>query len=201
MNRQQPGPPCEDARGPAMRITGGEFGSRALKAPRGSATRPTSDRVREALFSILGARGALTGRVLDLFAGTGALGLEALSRGAEAVVFVERSREALVALQANVDALGVRGRVRVLSVPVERAGRALEGERFDLVFADPPYADVKSGVALRALESVAVPVLGGLLVLEHASRDAPPAIAGLAHDEARTYGDTAVSFYRRGSPL
>ena len=179
-----------------MRITGGQYRSRALKAPKGSLTRPTSDRVREALFSILGPRAAAR-RVLDLYAGTGALGLEALSRGAESVVFVERAKEALAALEANVEALGVRGRVRVVALPAERAARNLEGDRFDLVFADPPYADVKSGAALRALESLVVPRLeaGALLVLEHASRDPSPAIAGLQKDEERTYGDTTLSFY------
>jgi 16S rRNA (guanine966-N2)-methyltransferase len=198
-----------------MRITGGEYRSRPLKAPNGTATRPTSDRVREALFSMLGARGALRGgedgdedddggrgaRVLDLYAGTGALGLEALSRGASAVVFVERSREALAALQANVAALGVQGRVKVVAGAVERAGRALalaDGP-FDLVFADPPYADVKSGVAVRAILALAVPRMtaGGLLVLEHASRDPAPGIDGLTGGEGRAYGDTTVTFYER----
>ena len=196
---------CEDggtseARLGEMRITGGEYGSRALKVPKGTATRPTSDRVREALFSILGDR-LVGARVLDLYAGTGALGLEALSRGADSVVFVERSKEALTALHANVDALGVRDRVRVLAVAVERAARGVTGP-FDLVFADPPYADVKTGAAVRALEEVAVPLLGAsaLLVLEHASRDAPPRVAGLEHHDPRTYGDTTVSFYAKLAP-
>ncbi len=181
-----------------VRITGGLYGSRALKAPKGSLTRPTSDRVREALFSILGPRAAATS-VLDLYAGTGALGLEALSRGATSVVFVERSKEALAALQANVDALGVRQSARVLASPVERAAGRLAGEAFGLVFVDPPYADVKSGEAVNALEDLFVPLLAedALLVLEHASRDAPPALAGLARDESRSYGDTTLSFYVR----
>jgi 16S rRNA (guanine(966)-N(2))-methyltransferase RsmD len=183
----------------AMRITGGEFRSRALRAPKGSATRPTSDRVREALFSILGPRGA-AGRVLDLYAGTGALGLEALSRGAEAVVFVERSKEAVAAIQANIEGLGVRARARVLALPIERALRGLvtsEGDAFDLVFADPPYADVASGAAVKLLEAHVVGILrpGALLVLEHASRDETPGIAGLSPRDSRTYGDTSVSFY------
>jgi 16S rRNA (guanine(966)-N(2))-methyltransferase RsmD len=181
-----------------MRITGGGFRSRTLKAPKGSATRPTSDRVREALFSILGPR-ASAGRVLDLYAGTGALGLEALSRGASAATFVERTKEALVALNANIDALGVRARTRVLAMPVERALGALaqDAERFDLVFADPPYADVTSGAALEVI-GLAGPLLreGGLLVLEHASRDEPVGETGaLVREDVRTYGDTALSFY------
>ena len=188
-----------------MRITGGELRSRALKAPRGNDTRPTSDRVREALFSILIARGGvLTGaRVLDLYAGTGALGLEAISRGAAAVVFVERSREALAVLRANVASLGVGDRTVVVAAAVEKADKALGagGSRFGLVFADPPYADVKSGVATRALEAI-LPRLepAGLLVLEHASRDAAPPLAHLTLEESRTYGDTCVSFYRAAAP-
>jgi 16S rRNA (guanine(966)-N(2))-methyltransferase RsmD len=155
--------------------------------------------VREALFSILGPRAAV-GRVLDLYAGTGALGLEALSRGAEAVVFVERSREAVATLQANIEALGVRARARVIALPIDRALRGLvatEGDAFDLVFADPPYADVASGTAVKLLEAHVVSALGpgALLVLEHSSRNATPRIAGLTPADARTYGDTTVSFF------
>jgi 16S rRNA (guanine966-N2)-methyltransferase len=180
-----------------MRITGGKYGSRPLKAPKGSLTRPTSDRVREALFSILGPQAAAA-KVLDLYAGTGALGLEALSRGAGSVVFVERSKEALVALNANVDALGVRSRVRILPHTIERGLRGLAGhERFSLVFADPPYADVPSGAAVATFETLLVPVLSadGLLVLEHASRDPSPAIEGLIRHDSRTYGDTTLAFF------
>jgi 16S rRNA (guanine966-N2)-methyltransferase len=179
-----------------MRITGGQYRSRPLKAPKGSLTRPTSDRVREALFSILGSRAAAES-VLDLYAGTGALGLEAVSRGAASAVFVERSKEALAALEANVQSLGVADRVRVLAQPVERAARGLAGARFDLIFADPPYADVESGAAVRALEALIVPLMstGALLVLEHASRDPSPDIAGLVESDARTYGDTSLTFY------
>jgi 16S rRNA (guanine966-N2)-methyltransferase len=183
-----------------MRITGGQYRSRPLKAPKGSLTRPTSDRVREALFSILGPACVGDRAVLDLYAGTGALGLEAMSRGARSVVFVERSKEALAALRANVAALGVDGRVRVVTSPVERAAPALraQGERFGLVFADPPYAEVKSGAAGRVLEGLVVSLLDeeALLVLEHASRDPSPEMAGLEKEEVRTYGDTTLAFYR-----
>jgi 16S rRNA (guanine966-N2)-methyltransferase len=197
-----------------MRITGGTHRSRALVAPRGQATRPTSDRVREALFSILGARTTLAGaRVLDLYAGTGALALEALSRGAARATVVEKGREALAALRANVDALDLAGRVDVVASAVERAAPQLERRVFDLVLVDPPYADVESGAALRAVERV---VAGGalapdsLLVLEHApargeARSTPddergPELAGLVRDETRRYGDTCLSFYRHLPP-
>jgi 16S rRNA (guanine(966)-N(2))-methyltransferase RsmD len=183
-----------------VRITGGEFRSRALRAPRGRATRPTSDRVREALFAILGGRVA-GARVLDLYAGTGALGLEALSRGALRVTFVERGREALEAIRANVTALGVEARVEVVAAPVERA-RFIEPA--DLVFADPPYADVPA--AVRVLEEI---VRGGALsdgatvVLEHPPPRAGekpasgPEIGGLLRDETRRYGDSCLTFYAR----
>jgi 16S rRNA (guanine(966)-N(2))-methyltransferase RsmD len=184
-----------------LRITGGEFRSRPLKSPRGSATRPTSDRVREALLAILGERvpGA---RVLDLYAGTGALGLEALSRGAAEATFVERAREALEALRANVSALEVEDRVRVHPAPVERAARELKGP-FDIVFADPPYADAPS--AVRVLEEI---VRGGALdanvtvVLEHPPErgradQKGPKLAGLELEQTRRYGDSCLSFYRR----
>jgi 16S rRNA (guanine966-N2)-methyltransferase len=185
-----------------MRITGGVYRSRALKAPKGSLTRPTSDRVREALFSILGPRAGAES-VLDLYAGTGALGLEALSRGAAAVVFVERSKDALAALRANVEALGAGDKVRVLASSVERAAARLERERFELVFADPPYADVKGGLTKSTLEALFVPLLEarGMLVLEHASRDPPPVLMGLMMEDSRIYGDTALSFFVRAEPL
>jgi 16S rRNA G966 N2-methylase RsmD len=103
-------------------------------------------------------------------------------------------------LNANVDALGVRAQVRVIALPIERALRGLQtGQeaRFDLVLADPPYAEVENGAATTALETLVVPHMtrGALLVLEHASRDAAPAIANLEHEDARKYGDTTLSFY------
>jgi 16S rRNA (guanine966-N2)-methyltransferase len=192
-----------------VRITGGEFRSRALKAPRGAATRPTSDRVREALFAILGPR-VQAARVLDLYAGTGALGLEALSRGAERATFVERSREALAALSANVASLGLGARARILAQPVERPFSGLDdGEKFDLLFADPPYADVPA--AVRALEEI---VRRGALaenatvVLEHAKErgskaetgPSGPEILGLTREDTRRYGDSCLSFYSLALP-
>lgn len=179
-----------------MRITGGVHRSRLLQAPRGSATRPTSDRVREALFGILDSRGAVAGaRVLDLYAGTGALGIEALSRGAEHASFVERGREALAALSANVEALCAKEQVRIVRGNVASALKKLEGP-FDLVFVDPPYADVSSGVVSRIGPDL-VPLLreGAVVVVEHAAADEPPSLAGLHPTEQRRYGDTALCFY------
>lgn len=188
-----------------MRITGGSFRSRALRAPRGDRTRPTSDRVREALFSILTSRRdgpSLVGaRVLDLYAGTGALAIEALSRGAAHATVVENGAEALAALRANVQGLGLEARVRIVTTPVERAApradRAPEAP-FDVVFADPPYALVRSGDVVRAMARWLEPRVltsSATVVVEHASADAPPAFEALNLVDSRRYGDTTLSFY------
>lgn len=182
-----------------MRVTGGVFRSRELRAPKGSHTRPTSDRVREALFSILGARGVFDEpcRALDLYAGTGALGLEALSRGVSHVTFVEQDRAALSALAANVDSLKVRDQVTVLGCAVAAAlATVRRGPPVDLIFADPPYAMVPTGEVARALEGY-VPLLApyGVLVLEHSEGDAPPPLRGLTLVSTRRYGDTSVTLY------
>ena len=186
-----------------MRITGGAFRSREIRAPRGQGTRPTSDRVREALFSILASRGAVAGaRVLDVFAGTGALGLEALSRGAREAVFVEHAREALAVLRANVAALAAPGTSDVVASRAERCATALRGP-FDLVFCDPPYALVHDGSVTPLLEGLAAAGLlspAALVVLEHASRDPAPALAGFDVPEARVYGDTALALYTLSAP-
>lgn len=188
-----------------MRITGGTLRSRVLVAPRGDATRPTTDRVREALFSMLEARGAVReARVLDLYAGSGALGLEALSRGAVALVAVERAREAARAIERNVTALGVGDRARVMVAPAERALAVLAREAFapTLVFVDPPYADVGGEELGRVLASAfALADAGAVLVLEHSSRDrAPNAPPPHTRGETRRYGDSSVTFYEKGAP-
>jgi 16S rRNA (guanine(966)-N(2))-methyltransferase RsmD len=191
-----------------MRITGGRWRSRALEAPRGVATRPSSDRVREALFSMLvsdgvlgqEAEGAEAGvRVLDLYAGTGALAFEALSRGASQAVLVEHGRDAIGAIRKNARALGAEGDVVLFETKVERALLKIVGS-FGVVFLDPPYAEVRlpafSGILEKAGAALAP---GGVLVLEHASADEAPAIVGLALDRSRRYGDTTLSLYGRSS--
>jgi 16S rRNA (guanine966-N2)-methyltransferase len=180
-----------------MRITGGTHRSRALRAPRGQATRPTTDRVREALFGILTSAGAVDGaRVLDLYAGTGALALEALSRGAAQATLVESSREALAALRANVDALGMGSLARVIAGDARAVVRRLAGP-FDLVLADPPWADVDAAIGvLEALAAARAIAGAGVVVLEHSSRTEPRAAAGLTAHDRRYYGDTALSFYK-----
>lgn len=169
------------------------------------ATRPTSDRVREALFSVLTAEGWIGDdepralRILDLYAGSGALALEAVSRGATDSVLVEQSRDALAAISENVRALDVATIVRVLGKRVEKALVELEAtsERFEVVFLDPPYELVARPAFAEVLSSAARRVApGGVLVLEHASSDGPPTVAELDLDRSRRYGDTALAFYR-----
>ncbi|CAA9536584.1 MAG: 16S rRNA (guanine(966)-N(2))-methyltransferase [uncultured Thermoleophilia bacterium] len=153
-----------------MRIVAGEFGSRRLTAPRG-ATRPTSDRARESLFATLG---SVEGDAcLDLFAGTGALGLEALSRGAASCVFCEIDPAARRALEANIAALGVGPRCRVRPVDARRLLRAdaREGRRYDLVLVDPPYAAAAAFVPELRLRLPAVLTADGRVALETAARE------------------------------
>jgi 16S rRNA (guanine966-N2)-methyltransferase len=188
-----------------MRITGGVLRSRSLSAPRGDSTRPTSDRVREALFAILGSSGDLRGtRVLDLYAGTGALAFEALSRGALRATLVETSRAAIQAIDGNARSLHLATQVRVVRTKVEGALHALSlAGPFDLVFADPPYVQVTTGEAPRALSLLAgsgVFAAEARIVLEHGKSDVPPDIAGLVLLDTRRYGDTALSFYSVASP-
>ncbi len=184
-----------------MRVIAGRLGGRRLVAPRGAATRPTADRVREALFSALGdVSGAAA---CDLYAGTGALGIEALSRGARRAVFVESARPALAALRENLAALDLHELAQVIPLPVERALDRLAGEGpFDLVFLDPPYAALPEAAAAAARLAGPLGLLAaeGRLVLEHASRDAAPEIQGLTRAATRTYGDTAISLYGHAEP-
>jgi 16S rRNA (guanine966-N2)-methyltransferase len=157
--------------------------------------------VREALFAILGSAGAIEGaRVLDLYAGTGALALEALSRGAAHATLVESGRDAIAAARANIAALRLEAVARLLVADVSRSARRIaRAGPFDLVVADPPWALVDSGEAPRALGEI---VLAGALegpawlVLEHAARTPPPDIGGLLRLEMRDYGDTALTFYK-----
>ncbi|MFT3773586.1 MAG: 16S rRNA (guanine(966)-N(2))-methyltransferase RsmD [Minicystis sp.] len=177
-----------------MRVIAGRLGGRRLVAPRGMATRPTSDRVREALFSALG--DVSDARVLDLYAGTGALGIEALSRGAARAVFVENGRPALAALRENLTTLALQGETRVVAQPAARAVAALAADGpFNLVFADPPYAALAEVPPLVAALTTSALAPGARFVLEHASRDPAPLLAGLAARPSRTYGDTAVTIY------
>lgn len=181
-----------------MRVIAGRLRGHPLRAPGGSRTRPTADRVRQALFSLLG---DLSGtRVLDLYAGTGALGIEALSRGAAHAVFVERWRPAREVLAENLVRLGLAAESTVLPQAVERARASLVAAApFDLVFVDPPWGDLSAACA-AVVRVLAAPVLRhpALVVLEHPTRVPVAALAPLvgAPFDRRTYGDTALSLFR-----
>jgi 16S rRNA (guanine966-N2)-methyltransferase len=183
-----------------MRVIAGMFGGRRLRAPLGSTTRPTSDRVREALFSILGPPppGA---SVLDLFAGAGALGIEALSRGARRAVFVDSSRAALACLRRNLDDLGLAQVSEVHAGDVRRfaerlARRPPEGGGFHWIFLDPPYAANLADGTLEALGGAPALTRDGTVVLEHDRRLAPRQNYGsLVKAESRRYGDTELTFF------
>jgi 16S rRNA (guanine966-N2)-methyltransferase len=176
-----------------------------LKAPPGDATRPTGARVKEALFSILG--DLSEARVVDLYAGSGALGIEALSRGAARAVFVEAARPALACLRQNLQALGLEQHAQVLPL---RVGSALEklalAGPFDLVLCDPPWKDVPSALAeLSALAASGSLAPGVRVVLEHSAKAPPPPLAGsgvgqpsLSVVDQRRWGDTAVSLFCLG---
>jgi len=180
-----------------VRIVAGEFRGRTLKSPTWDGLRPTSDRLRETLFNILGpsVRGA---RVLDGYAGTGAIGIEALSRGAAAVTFVEQDPRAAKLIAANLDALGAEGAVKpvIIRAGLANAVTRLGGQVFDLIILDPPYAHGAAADALDAAGALAGPQTR--VVVEHAARHAPPdAHAGLRRTRTVTAGDSALSFYER----
>ena len=184
-----------------MRIIGGELKGRRLLVPAGRRIRPTSDRVREAIFDILGP-GWNFQKVLDLFAGTGSLGLEALSRGTPEAVFVEQGKGALTILRGNVKALGLRSRVWVLPLAVKR-GLAVLGEReevFDLIFMDPPYGKGLVGKTIEEIARRGIITSGGTIVAEHSPREELLPPPGLVLSQQRRYGDTSLSFFQAVSP-
>ena len=177
-----------------LTITGGTLRSRRVPSPSGRAVRPTPSKVKEALFSILGHR-LQDARVLDLYAGSGALGFESLSRGAAHVTFVEKHRPTADHLRAAANALGVGDRVAVIAAPAERAARTL-GERFDLVFADPPYAQPYPAATFAALRARAAIDPATTVIYEHSSRSAAPADPAMQLERAERYGKVALAFLR-----
>jgi 16S rRNA (guanine966-N2)-methyltransferase len=182
-----------------MRVIAGEFGGRRLEAPRGLRTRPTSDRVREALFMSLGGLDGL--RVVDLFAGSGALGIEALSRGAAFADFVEAAREPRAVLERNLATLGLGERARVWPLRLPGAIAKLAGPlaAADLVLADPPYGGEAARGVLAALAVPGVLRAGTRVVLERHQKDDVPSRAGeLALVRERRYGETTVNLYEAG---
>lgn len=184
-----------------MRVVAGKWRGRTLRAPRGMAVRPTTDRVRESIFDILGDR--VAGRtVLDLFAGSGALAIEALSRGAASAVLVEADPDAAVAIRGNLDALGA-GDAALVRADYRKALRRLRegGRAFDLVFLDPPYGRGIAAESARSLSAAGMLAEGALVVVEESSRAAQDAFPGgweVAVD--RKYGDTRVTVFEVHGP-
>ena len=185
-----------------MRITGGEFGGRRLKVPRTDAVRPTQDSVREALFSMLG--GEVAGAdFLDLFAGSGAVGIEALSRGAKSATFVELNRRHLAVVRENAAALAVGERAHFIAADCARFLAAYSGGGFDFVFSDPPYAlaaetGFASALAVAAERGVVRP--GGLFVGEMSAAQHPEEAFGWELVRDRVYGHTRLAIWRRAHP-
>ena len=185
-----------------MRIVGGKFKGHGLAGPKGPATRPTSDRVRESIFNILahGIEGfSIEGaRVLDLFAGTGAMGLEALSRGARFCQFVDDAAEARGVIARNADALGVIGQCKIWRRDAGRLGPCAPQPGFDLIFADPPYNKDLGTKALKSLVDGGWFTPRAIVLVEEAERAqliCPPELTEL---DRRVYGDTQVMIARSG---
>ena len=184
-----------------MRIVAGRLGGRALLGPSDDAIRPTSDRLRETAFNILAHAyddPVTDAAVIDLFAGTGAMGLEALSRGARKVLFVEEAARARALIRANVDALGVGGETRIFRRDARKLGKAPPGETFGLAFLDPPYGQHLAEQALMALRDGQWLTPDALVVIEE-SLDADVDIpTGYRLLETRGYSGTKIIFARAG---
>ena len=182
-----------------MRIIGGEYRSRIIDMPKGSEVRPTQDRVREAVFNILADVSGM--KVLDLFAGSGAYGLEALSRGASHATFVENNSRCLSTIEANIDSLRIpESRYTVLRssayVAMPRFGK--DAEQFDLIFIDPPYHKDMARKCLRYIDHYDILSQTGLAVIEHFKADSLEVeLDSLIPEKERKYGDTVISIYRK----
>jgi 16S rRNA (guanine966-N2)-methyltransferase len=185
-----------------MRIVAGRFRGKPLRTPEGLSTRPTSDRARQAVFNILEhapwSKGLSGARVIDLFSGSGALGLEALSRGSAFCLFVETDEAARGVIRENVEALGLFGATRVHRRDATDLGPrpASAGPAFDLAFLDPPYRKGLGETALAGLAAGGWVAPGALAVFERASDEPDPAIVGWAQIDARDYGAARVVFLR-----
>ncbi len=185
-----------------LKVIGGTNRGRYLKSPRGLATRPTTSRVRASIFSRLAARIDFEGRrVLDLFAGSGSLGIEALSRGAQNVVFVDSSRAAVESIRRNLQALGLirQGRIERATVARALSRLAARGEKFSLVFMDPPYGYGLADQALRKLVELNLLENGAWIVVEISTREEAPCVAGLERVGDYAIGDHRLLSYTFGS--
>jgi len=187
-----------------MRVIAGSARGLKLTAPVGPRTRPTADRVKEALFSIIASRRELVGaRILDICAGTGSLGIEALSRGAASCCFIEQERLVAAILEKNLAKAALAGRGECLSLDAVKGLKQLsqQGKAFDIVFFDPPYSSDLYASVPEALSTLSLLADGGLLVVESSARSRPAEQYGLlARIDRRVYGDTALEFFMRETP-
>lgn len=182
-----------------MRIVGGEFRGRSLATPKTNDIRPTIDRTRESLFNIIGhvyPQALDGGRVIDLFAGTGAVGLEALSRGCKSALFVENGVEGRGLLWENIDSLGLHGRARILRRDATRLGTANNIEPFHFLFADPPYGQGLGEGAMLSAHAGGWLAPGALAILEERADITPAVDPVFKLLESRTFGDTRMDFFR-----
>lgn len=178
-----------------IRIIGGRAKGTLLAAPKGMDTRPTLGRTRESIFNVLANVGLLETKVLDIFAGTGALGLEAVSRGAAEAVLIDRATGRI--LKENARRCGAERQVHILTTEAERALRTLAGERFDYIFLDPPYRRGYVNTILQTVVSLRLPADGAIIIAEHVSAEGPDlSLLGetVSLWKEKTVGETAVTY-------
>jgi 16S rRNA (guanine966-N2)-methyltransferase len=182
-----------------MRIIGGEARGRQIRLPKGCCIRPTADRVKKSLFDILATVEEVS--FLDLFAGSGNVGMEALSRGARSTAFVEKEPRLVESIRSNLRMLGVESRAEVIAADAERGlgYLARRATRFDIIFADPPYEEGFVSIIMKWLESGSLLAINGIAVLQHSVREAleEPHAQSLVVTDQRRYGDTMLSFLKR----
>lgn len=176
------------------RIISGRFGGRFIGSPQTSRTHPMSERMRGALFNMIGSVDGLT--VLDAFAGTGALGLEAISRGAHHVTFIEKDRVAQNVIQENIMLFGVDVAAKLVSASVTKWDTTVRAQLFDIILVDPPYHDMQLSTVNRLVKYLK---LKGLMILSHPGRESAPTVNGVVVVDNRSYGDAALAFYRLDS--
>ncbi len=177
----------------SVRIIAGYYGGRTIATPSGKKTHPMSERVRNALFNSIGSE-IQDARVLDTFAGSGALGIEALSRGAAHVTFVERDRIAQKVIAENVDLLKISDNTKIIKAPVSSWYDTYDGEHFDIIFADPPYHDMQFSTIMKIMGLLKP---GALMVLSKPGRSESPTKTGVVVVDNRSYGDAALTYFRK----
>jgi 16S rRNA (guanine966-N2)-methyltransferase len=178
-----------------IRIIGGMYGGRKIAAPNNKRTHPMSERIRNAMFNSLA--GEIQGaEVLDVYAGTGAIGLEALSRGAKSATFVDKDRAAQRYMTRNIETLGVQKEATIIRTTVSSWLGTKNPQLFDIVFADPPYWDTQFSTVQRVFDLLKP---GGLMILSHPGSSEVPTKAGVVVVDNRSYGNAYLTYYRRDS--